>query len=178
MIKKRIRVIGVFLLILTCFTFTSPAAFAAWESGIKVVTPPSDAQKPETLTHEAYEAEVIRLINIERTSRGLSALQSSEQISTIADLRARESSELFSHTRPSGSICATALTENGLDYLAFGENLAYGYKNPTDLVAGWMNSPSHMQNILSNDFAYTGVGYFTDKNGRLYCAQLFYTPQN
>ncbi len=45
------------------------------------------------------------------------------------------------------------------DWAITGENIAAGYTSPEDVVAGWMQSQNHRQNILSTDFWEVGSGY-------------------
>lgn len=124
-----------------------------------------------------FKAEVIRLINIERQKNGVSALTAKDELSVMANVRAEESSVSFSHTRPNGTRCFTIFAEYGMKYRAAGENLAYGFSTPANVVAAWMNSAGHRKNILDPDFKYIGIGYFVNANGTIYCSQLFYTPK-
>ena len=52
-----------------------------------------------------------------------------------------------------------------------GENVAYGYSTPSELVAAWMNSPHHRENILDRRFHYLGVG--TDGADPVFASQVF-----
>ena len=89
-----------------------------------------------------------------------------------AQTRAGELQTSFSHTRPSGASCFTALTEAGVSYTRAGENIAYGQSTPEAVVQSWMNSSGHRANLLSSSFTTIGVGY-TVVNGTAYWAQLF-----
>lgn len=111
--------------------------------------------------------EVIRLCNEERESAGLAPLEKSDSLTDSAAVRAGELPSKFSHTRPDGSSCFTAITEKGKTR---GENIAAGYENPEQVVEGWMNSPGHRANILDPDFTKIGVGYNESGN---YWVQVF-----
>ena len=125
-----------------------------------------------TVTVAQYESEVLRLVNIERAAQGLAALSAgSSAAMQAAAVRAAEIKTSFSHTRPNGSSCFTALEEAGVPYRAAGENIASGYRTPSAVVEGWMNSDGHLTNILSKNFTHLAVGY--DDNNWV---QLFYTP--
>lgn len=129
--------------------------------------------KPISDVPADYEAEVVRLVNIEREKNGLSALKSdNSRLNKAADIRAEEILTVFSHTRPSGADCFSALIEYGVKYRAAGENIAYGYRTPEEVVEGWLNSPGHRANILNPSFTHIGVGY--NKNGSGW-VQLFIT---
>ncbi|MCM1578203.1 MAG: CAP domain-containing protein [Ruminococcus sp.] len=114
-----------------------------------------------------YIDEVIRLCNVEREAAGLSPLEKSDSLTESAAVRAEEVTEKFSHTRPDGTSCFTAINVSSR---ASGENIAAGYSTPEQVVKGWMNSPGHRSNILSSKFTKIGVGYEEDGN---YWVQLF-----
>ena len=55
---------------------------------------------------------------------------------------------------------ASNLPEYGISpYAPGGENLAFGYLTPRDVVGGWMNSPGHRANILKEGITIIGVAY-------------------
>lgn len=122
-----------------------------------------------------YMAEVVRLCNIERAESGLSPLTLDPTVTKGAMIRANEIIDYFSHTRPDGNKCFTALEEVGADYMTAGENIACGYINPQDVVDGWMNSEGHRANILNEKFNKIGIGYVYSSSGiyRHYWVQMF-----
>jgi len=121
---------------------------------------------------EAFAAEVLRLVNEEREKAGLAGLSAGPAaLDAAANLRVQEISVYFSHSRPDGSSCFTALAEQGAAYAACGENIASGYATPSAVMAVWMNSPGHRANILGN-YNRLGVGVY-EQNGRLHWAQMF-----
>ena len=117
-------------------------------------------------------AEVVRLVNAERAKQGLSALKVSTTVQSAAQVRAKEIKQSFSHTRPNGSSCFTALTEAGVSYRGAGENIAYGQSTPAAVMNAWMNSEGHRANIMNGSFTTIGVGY-TVINGTPYWTQMF-----
>lgn len=123
----------------------------------------------------SYIAEVVRLVNEERAKEGLSALRSDDTaLNEAAALRAQELPELFSHTRPNGTSCFTAMQEKGVSYRSAGENIAAGQRTPAAVVNAWMNSPGHRANILNAGYNRIGVGYATGDSGYgVYWAQMF-----
>ena len=111
-------------------------------------------------TAEEYEKEVILLVNQEREKRGLSPLTTNDAIMAAAHARLKELDIEPSHTRPNGSSYYTILPEYGISpYAPGGENLAFGYLTPRDVVGGWMNSPGHRANILKEGITIIGVAY-------------------
>ena len=130
--------------------------------------------KVTVITHnEALENEVIKLVNAERTKRGLSKLTTNSKMAAASDKRAKEISTKFSHTRPNGKSCFTVFAEFGIKTGYAGENIAYNYSSAAkDVVNMWMNSPGHKDNILNSKFKTIGVGLYV-KEGRYYWVQLF-----
>lgn len=114
----------------------------------------------------AYEKEVIRLVNKERTSRSLPALKEDWQLSRVArykseDMRARN---YFSHTSPTYGSPFEMMKNFGINYKSAGENIAKGQRTPEAVVSAWMNSPGHKANILNSSYTHIGVGYVKDGN--------------
>ena len=150
---------------------TKPVATAAPKPTTKPVA--TATPKPTTNTGISnYANEVLRLVNIERSKAGLSALTTNSTLTAAANKRAQETVQSFSHTRPNGTGFQTALTEFGVSYRAAGENIAYGQRTPQEVVTGWMNSPGHRANILNANFNKIGIGVY-QKNGVIYWSQLF-----
>ena len=89
-----------------------------------------------------------------------------------AEVRAGELPKKFSHTRPNGSSCFTAVRSS---YGYIGENIAAGQRSPEEVVESWMNSEGHRKNILNKNFRNLGVGYVNVENSEYghYWVQLF-----
>ncbi len=114
------------------------------------------------------ELAVIDRINRHRVAEGLGTLAYSAELSSAADIRAKEIVSNFSHTRPDGSLWYTAGT--GI----MGENIAKGYNTSDKVVTGWMNSEGHRKNILTKNYTKTGVGcYYDSATDTYYWVQLF-----
>ena len=120
---------------------------------------------------EGYARQVAAIVNRERAAKGLAPLRYSVRLSEAALVRAEEIQSVFSHTRPNGTRCFTAVTEAGIRYRSVGENIAYGQRTPEEVMQSWMNSSGHRANILG-EYDYIGVGV-TYKNGAYYWSQFF-----
>ena len=131
------------------------------------------ASSNQTAEEAAFAAEVVDLVNKEREAYGLSPLSQDLSVQAAAQIRSKEQTELFSHTRPNGNSCFTVLGENGISYKGAGENIAYGQKTPGEVVKAWMNSEGHRANILSKNFTDIGVGCYISPSGTIYWTQLF-----
>lgn len=130
-----------------------------------------DAENTKS-SEDEFAEQVLVLINQERVNAGLNELTMPDYLVAPANKRAEELKELFSHTRPDGSSWSTVFDDYGIPYKAAGENLAYGYLTPEEVVDGWMNSQGHRANILYDSFNQIGIGVYFD-NGTVYWSQLF-----
>lgn len=134
---------------------------------------PDESLPGENEGQNSYVQQVVALVNEERGKEGLAPLKFDEKMGQAALVRAKETEQVFSHTRPDGRNFSTALTEAGVSYLSAGENIAYGQKTPEQVVEGWMNSPGHRANIMNTGFTRIGVGYYQSAAGVNYWTQLF-----
>ncbi len=117
--------------------------------------------------------QVLQLINAERAKNGLAALSMNANAQKAAQVRANEIVTQFSHTRPNGQSCFTALKEFNVSYSTAGENIAYGQPDAKTVVNAWMNSSGHRANILNGSFKQTGIGVYKDSRGVYYWTQEF-----
>lgn len=132
-----------------------------------------NTDKPDDNQSESeFAAEVLRLVNEERSKAGLPALVLDQSVEKAANVRAKEIVSSFSHTRPNGTSFSTALKESGASYRGAGENIAWGQKTPAQVMEGWMNSAGHRANILNKSFTKIGVGYY-QSGGTNYWTQIF-----
>lgn len=127
---------------------------------------------PADTTNQSYVEQIVTLVNQERAKQGLSPVTLDSKLSAAAQVRAREAAQSFSHTRPNGTKCFTALKEAGVSYRGAGENIAYGQRTPQAVMTDWMNSSGHRANILKASYTKIGVGY-TVINGTPYWSQFF-----
>jgi hypothetical protein len=105
--------------------------------------------------------EVLDLINVERTAAELPELAMNADFMAAAMLRTRECQVRFSHTRPDGQSCFTALPRVNA---ASGENIAAGQMSAAQVMRDWMRSEGHRENILKSNFYSVGIGCFECTN--------------
>lgn len=110
-----------------------------------------------------FPTEVLRLVNMERAKVGAAPLTFAKDLAASAYVRAKELPYKFSHTRPNGSKCFTAMPQIGH---ILGENLAGGQSTPKQVVQAWMDSKTHRDNILSKKFKEMGVVYYYQSNSK------------
>ena len=105
---------------------------------------------------EAFE--VVELVNKERAAKGLEPLTMDQELLKVANLRSAEVKFYFSHTRPDGSDCFTAIPKTYK--MSCGENIAIGQDSAADVMKSWMTSTGHRENILGTKYKSIGVGCF------------------
>jgi hypothetical protein len=84
----------------------------------------------------------------------------------------------MSHTGSDGSQLSERISAAGYDFWACAENIAYNYADPAAVVAGWMESAGHRQNILDEDFCELGVGLAYSDTDHPYWTQNFGLPKS
>ena len=57
----------------------------------------------------------------------------------------------------------------GYSYRAVGENIAWNQPTPKEVVAGWMQSQGHKENLLSDQFTQIGLAVAKSDTGK--CAR-------
>ncbi len=124
--------------------------------------------QPATAVDGAFELEVIRLTNLERTNRGLPPLRRSDDLTIAARAHNQDmiDNDFFSHTGSDGSsppvrACREGYQPYGWGDCYVGENIAAGYSTPASVVTGWMNSQGHKDNILNAKYREIGLGHST-----------------
>lgn len=134
--------------------------------GDKLYIPTKDSQVT------AYEKEVVRLVNQERSKHGLSPLTSDWQLSRVARYKSQDMRDngYFSHTSPTYGSPFEMMKSFGISYRTAGENIARGQRTPLEVVNAWMSSSGHRANILNKSFTRIGVGYVLEGN---YWTQMF-----
>ena len=116
--------------------------------------------------------EVYEITNNYRSLVEVSSLTLDSSLVEAANIRAKELSDSFSHTRPNGSSCFTVLSELGISYGTAGENIAAGYSSSQSVMEGWRSSSGHYQNIISSKFKKIGIGV-NIINNQYYWVQIF-----
>ena len=64
--------------------------------------------------------------------------------------------DYFNHTGHDGSSPFDRIDDAGFSGSPQGENIAAGYATAADVVAGWMGSTGHCNNIMNGNFVYMG----------------------
>jgi uncharacterized protein YkwD len=118
------------------------------------------------LRAEALEA--FNKVNDEREENGLKPLKWDQNLESASSVRASELPVKFSHTRPNGQQWFTVNSK-----IMGGENLAFGYDTADEAVSAWMDSPTHRDNILYDEFEKVAIAIYQDDDGTCYWAQEY-----
>ncbi|SFL03897.1 CAP domain-containing protein [Streptomyces pini] len=107
----------------------------------------------------AAEAEVLRLVNLERAEAGCRPVTADPELAELAGDFSRDMADrgFFSHTGPDGDTPWDRAEAAGIDNLG-GENIARGQADAQAVMDAWMDSPGHRANILNCDYRTLGVG--------------------
>ena len=121
----------------------------------------------------AYEQQVVELVNAERAIVELPPLKRVTPLDQAARYHAADmyldnypTLQHDSYDRVNGNLvwsCAwsTRISSFYSNWNALGENIARGYATPQAVMAGWMASPGHHDNILGPSYKEIGVGYYS-----------------
>jgi len=63
----------------------------------------------------------------------------------------------FSHTGKDGSTVSTRVTSVKYDWVMCSENIGMKYRTEQAVIQGWLNSPSHCENMMNELFKDVGI---------------------
>ena len=137
-------------------------------------TPTENKVSTPSGNFSSFQKEVLDLVNVERTNRGLQPLKFNNELSNVATKKSRDMIDrnYFDHTSPTYGSPFDMMKQFGISYRAAGENIAMGQKTPKEVMNSWMNSPGHRKNILNPDFTELGVG-IASNGSSIYWTQMF-----
>ncbi|WP_017550789.1 CAP domain-containing protein [Heyndrickxia coagulans] len=123
--------------------------------------PAGSTQSQAANTLNAYEKQVVTLVNEERAKNGLGALKIDTALSKMARVKSNDMAthQYFDHTSPTYGSPFDMMKQFGISYQYAGENIAMGQQTPQEVMNAWMNSEGHRANILNKNFTHIGVGY-------------------
>lgn len=106
-----------------------------------------------------YVEKIVELTNRERQKNGLTTLKFDPRLGAAAQKKAEDmfADDYWAHIAPDGTTPWVFITDSGYSYVYAGENLAKDFQDSDDVVAAWMNSPTHRKNILNGKYTDIGV---------------------
>lgn len=159
---------------------TSPRATTSSAKPSNTPSSRSSSPKPSTTTttkppsggsSSTYEAQLLSLVNAERTSRGLSALRAASCPDRFAESWASHlaSTGTFSHQSLGPIMSSCGATRAA-------ENIARGGISASAMVSMWMGSSGHRANILDPELTQVGTAAVRDSSGTWTAVQDFIRP--
>lgn len=102
---------------------------------------------------------LLELTNAERAKAGLPALRLNGTLNNSAQMKAGDMFALdyWAHNSPTGRSPWTFFRDAGYSYVFAGENLARDFNDSEGVVAAWMNSPTHRDNIVNGQYEEMGI---------------------
>lgn len=111
-------------------------------------------------TPEAMSKNIITYTNEERIKAGGTTLTENTQLDEAAKLKLEDmfANNYWEHVAPTSGLQAwDFMKESGYTYQYAGENLAKGYHDSSSTVNAWMNSQTHKDNLLNQNYTDIGV---------------------
>jgi uncharacterized protein YkwD len=161
------------------------AAVAAPTPTVVAPTPGNGPAPPATAADSdpvpSIEQEIFALTNQARQANDLVALELDPELTQAAQIQATAMAllDIMAHDLPEmpQPSLASRLQFVGYSYSWAGENIAYGATDAPTVVALWMGSPGHEENIMSQVAVATGVAVAYDSHGVAYFCQVFGEPR-
>lgn len=126
-------------------------------------------------------AVLVDLANADRVDNNIDGLRINPKLVVAAQAKANDMAEkgYFAHVTPDGHDSWYWFELVDYDYSHAGENLAVDFSESSDVERAWMNSPTHRDNILNEN--YTEIGIATARGmykGRetTFAVQMFGRP--
>jgi len=135
---------------------------------------PAPAPAPVIVQVGGVENTVVTTANQHRASSGASALVVDSRLTSAAQGHADDMANrrVMTHTGSNRSNAGQRIAVYGYGASTWAENVAAGQTTPEQVVAAWMNSAGHRQNILNGSLVNIGVAAAKGTNGVTYWAMV------
>lgn len=116
------------------------------------------------------EVPLITEINDIRAAKGVGALTADPTLDQTAKIKAEDmaAKNYFEHNAPDGTPWSDFIYKNRPGSDGFAENIAQCYPTNHDTIIGWVNSPSHLENILNPMWTKYGTATVYDDDRHCY----------
>ena len=120
------------------------------------------------LASSFLEEQIFVEINQIRKENKLPELQKNIHLERAAKQKNTDmiSNNYFSHISPNNKKWSDFIKDEKYDYIYAGENLAKDYDNSKEIIAAWIESPTHKENILNPDYSDTGIAVSINKSSK------------
>lgn len=108
------------------------------------------------------EKQILDITNVMRSRHALENLQWDDKTAEVAFAHSKDMAEedYFSHESEEFGDLSDRLKAADVLYELAGENIAANYTDAPAVVEGWLNSESHREALLNNEFTHLGVGVY------------------
>lgn len=130
-------------------------------------TPDREADRRPSAADPA--SRLLSAVNRERARRDLPPLAFDRRLAAAAESHSRAMAErdFFAHCDlDTGSKVGARAEDAGYPWRGVAENLSVGRDTADEVVAGWMRSRGHRENLLSERYRDAGAGYVHDPGDR------------
>ncbi len=109
----------------------------------------------------------LEMVNTVRAENGMGPLRTSRQLNAAASAHAVDmaQNDFYGHTSPNGDSERDRMTAAGYDACSSRENIAWGQASEVIVTQAWINSPSHLRNILNPKATDIGIAGARDPDG-------------
>jgi uncharacterized protein YkwD len=123
---------------------------------------------------------IIDLTNHVRAEHGIALLSQNPALTEGAQLHSQDMAETDQMLHEISGVPLGSLVDRAqyvhYSYQLLGENIAYNQADAASVVAAWMNSPPHRQNLLNPLFTDIGVGLAWNQRGEPYYTVMLARP--
>lgn len=139
------------------------------------VAPP--APPPPVANPGGFIEQLLTLHNQARAAKGLPPLSLNPLLQRAAITHAdwMSYSKILSHTEGTKTF-EQRVQATGYAMAMAGENIADGQQTASAVMAAWLGSPPHRQNILTRGYVDVGIDYALSSTGQLYWCVVFGCP--
>lgn len=111
------------------------------------------------ITGNIDQKRLIELTNVERQKMGLSQVSENAALDQAATLKAQNmlQENYWAHFAPSGKTPWDFILGSGYKFTFAGENLAKNFYKSDDVIAAWMASSTHRDNLLNPKYKDIGI---------------------
>lgn len=124
----------------------------------------------------ADEKQVLDQLNAERQRWGRRPLKINRHLMKAARRHAANMARWNVMSHNLGGNVSQRVAATGVWMRSAGENVAQGQRSPRQVMATWMASSGHRNNILSTGYTDVGIAMAHSSNGTPFWVQVFATP--
>lgn len=123
---------------------------------------------------KSEEQKLLTLLNQDRAKSGLKALKMNDQVTSLAELKAKDMADnnYFNHTSPTYGSAVDMVRKAGIPQWICGENIAIT-SSADRAEALFMGSSIHRAAIMNMNYTDVGIGMYRKADGSLYVCEIF-----